>query len=504
MLPETGGILTMCNAVKTYCLIFFLFFVTWCYFFQGGSWGVNSRICLLQALLQQQTFSIDAYKEDSIDPEFSFVNTGDWSFKDGHYYSNKAPGLTFMALVPFGITKQVIKRIYPQNIEKQIFISTYVSTIFTTGLCSALLCLLIFYLLNNFFQLNIKQSIWLTLFYGFGTLGFSYSTTLYSHIPAAFFGFFSFVCILILKHTINPHSKKLGFLAGFSASTAVLIEPSTVFVLGFLFIYLASFAKGRSQLLMFCVGCVPPACLQFINNFACFGNPLASGYNYSNPAVMFSHNGKLFGFPNPINVLRILFLPDRGLFTSSPVLLMTIPGCLIFIKSKKWRAEALFCLAVTGSFLLFIISYYAWHHASTPGPRYLLPILPFMFLLSVFAIKKMPRLFSLLGLISIVINLAITLVGNEVDHDMANPLRDFVLKNILDGNVSVNRVPFSNFSAYPSIYKLNTLDCPPNFSSFNLGEFIFPHQITSILPLFIFWILWWVLWKKTILSKKNE
>ena len=86
-----------------YAMLFVLFFVSYGYFFQGGGWNQNSRICLTRALIDQRSFKIDCCKEDS--QEMEFVNTGDWAYRDGHYYSNKSPGLSFMAVPPFALTE---------------------------------------------------------------------------------------------------------------------------------------------------------------------------------------------------------------------------------------------------------------------------------------------------------------------------------------------------------------------------------------------------------------
>ena len=138
---------------KCYFCLFVLFFVTYGFFFQGGGWNQNVRICQIRAMIHQHTFIIDSYKEDSHNPPFEFVNTGDWSYKDGHYYSNKSPGLSFLAVVPFGVTEYFLKHLFPSDVERQVHLSAYISTLFITSLSSALLCLLLFsQVFSLFFQ----------------------------------------------------------------------------------------------------------------------------------------------------------------------------------------------------------------------------------------------------------------------------------------------------------------------------------------------------------------
>jgi hypothetical protein len=82
--------------------------------------------------------------------------------------------------------------------------------------------------------------------------------------------------------------------------------------------------------------------------------------------------------------------------------------------------------------------HHAWYGGTSVGPRYFVPAFPFAFILTAFAIKKFPRLFILLGCISIIINLSITLVGNEIPGDVKNPLIDAIGKNIAARKVSIN------------------------------------------------------------------
>jgi len=488
-----------------YISLFLLFFITYGYFFQGGGWNQNSRICLTRAILHQHTFVIDEYKEDSKNPYFEFVNTGDWSYYRGHYCTNKAPGLSFMAVVPFGIAEYLLGHVFPSDVEKQVHISAYVSTLCIIVLCSALLCLLLFFFCNHFMRLDEKNCLILTVFFGFGTLAFSYSTIFYAHMPAAFFSFLSFVLVMHIKHDDPQRKNLIALISGFSISTAVLLEPSTLIMLGCIGFYLISFKEGRRCLPFYLLGCIPPGVVQGIYNTVCFGGPLSSSYDFANEAVMFRGiDGKILGLPHPKNVIKILFLPNRGLFVSSPILLMALPGSVLFFKKRDWISEAIIFTSVSVLFLLFIISYYAWYHAATPGPRYLLPAFPFIFLLTVFVLDRFPKMFMAVGALSILINFIITLVGNEIPHDIENPLTDFILKNLLAGKVSVNPVPFSNFENYPTETLSDINKWTPNFNSFNLGEIIFPHSLASILPLICFWIIWGALFWRFFLKKEYK
>jgi hypothetical protein len=64
--------------------LFALVFVGYAYFYQAGGWNQNSRFDLTRAIVERGTLIIDRYEK----------NTGDESRRDGHYYTDKAPGVS--------------------------------------------------------------------------------------------------------------------------------------------------------------------------------------------------------------------------------------------------------------------------------------------------------------------------------------------------------------------------------------------------------------------------
>src|SRR5262249_62430349 len=67
-------------------------FVTFAWFYQAGGWNQNSRFDLVRAIVDEGTLRIDDYHR----------NTGDKARWNGHYYSDKAPGLALAAVPAVG------------------------------------------------------------------------------------------------------------------------------------------------------------------------------------------------------------------------------------------------------------------------------------------------------------------------------------------------------------------------------------------------------------------
>ena len=69
-------------------LIFLLLLLPYAYFNTGEGWNQGSRLAELHAIVNRGLVRIDAYHEV----------TGDKALVNGHYYSEKAPAVTLVAL----------------------------------------------------------------------------------------------------------------------------------------------------------------------------------------------------------------------------------------------------------------------------------------------------------------------------------------------------------------------------------------------------------------------
>jgi len=480
-----------------YSMLFALVFVSYAYFFQGGGWNQNSKICLIRSIIHHGSFTIDSCREDT--PEMIFANTGDYAFYNGHYYSNKSPGHAFLSVPFFAISEYVFNYFYPEDRELQIRLSAYISMVCTTVLCSTLLCMLLFRFFLVYFHMEVSKSLFLTLCFGFGTLAFSYSTAFYTHLLSAFFLFLAFTLLLNVRTGNAAHQKRSVLFAGASIGMGVLGEPSVIFACAILFLYMLACRQLRPLIPYFILGGMPFAVIQISYNMACFGGPLSYSYQFANEIVMVKVNGRTFGIPSLETILNLLVLPYRGLFVSSPILFMAIPGFFIGIRSKEFTLEVIVATMIVLVFFAFLSSFYGWDGGSTVGPRDILAMFPFLFLVASFSFRMFPKTFTAIGIISIIINLCITVVGNDIPSTIRNPLIDVIFRNIMRGNVSICPFPFSHLdhytAMYPSVFDFRNVEkWKPNFNSFNLGELLFPNNLLSILPLICFWCLWGYIW----------
>ena len=122
---------------NTAILLGLVIFFSFIYFYEGGGWNQNSRFDLLRAIVERHTLRIDAYHE----------NTQDKAHFRGHYYSDKAPGLVFLA-VPFALIARPALRIVgvdPESPRGEVALS-YIASAGAVALPTALAGVCLFFL----------------------------------------------------------------------------------------------------------------------------------------------------------------------------------------------------------------------------------------------------------------------------------------------------------------------------------------------------------------------
>jgi hypothetical protein len=321
------------------------------------------RVYLVKAIADDHTFMIDNGVR-------RWGPTADVSPSGGHWYSNKAPGSSLLA-VP------VYKAVSWIGGEPSLAETLWWSRV-VTGVIPALLFL---WLLWGFLE-RFTPDPWVrrlvVIAYALGSMAMTYSILYYSHQLAA-------ICIAsawIFLVDIVDGKRRMRWMAavGFLAGASPLVDYQAAFAGVPLAVYMVvklprrDFARAIG--IAAAAAAIPIAFLLWYHT-VCFGGPLRTGYDASQTFAHFHQQGFL-----GISELKwerfygSLFKADNGLLVLSPWLLLAIPGGVALWRRGE-RATTITCAAIAVIFILFISSIAFWRGGWGVGPRYITALLPF-------------------------------------------------------------------------------------------------------------------------------
>jgi hypothetical protein len=394
---------------------------------QGVGWNQNAHYALVRALADG-TAAIDPYRDE----------TGDVSWVDGHYYAAKAPGLAF-ATVPVYVLldalglKDAMARA-PGAANEQV------GMLWALGLVGCVLpALAIAWLVHRAGErASPGTGLIAAVSVGLGTLLLPFATLFFSHVLAAALAFGAFVLLWLRPHL----ALVAGVLAGLSVTAdyplALAALAVGVYALTRGLPSAAAYAAGAA------VGIVPLLAYQWW----AFGSPFQLAYEdavlvggVSGHDVLGANASGFFGvsMPSFATAIELLFAPI-GLLRLSPVLAAGVVG-IVLLYRRGYRAEAVLVAAVALGYLVYNSGYYQPFGGFVPGPRFLVPMLPFLGVPLALAFQRLPLTTAALALVSIVLIAAVTATGPLLAFD--NRWHERLLDGWFGGRGWLTVVPFA-------------------------------------------------------------
>jgi hypothetical protein len=410
---------------------------------QASGWAQTSNYSLVRAM-RAGTAKIDRYHWE----------TKDEAWYRGHYYSVKAPVLPALTLPVYAVVKAaggdrwaydvaIAARSHsswrwrptatPQALYGQNRLRTYrvrgrieqsTAIIWILGLFADVLPALGLMLLVRWAAERIEPGYGTAtaLTVGLATMILPFSTLYFSHVLAALLGFAAFA--LLMKERDGPGRPLLLGLAGALAGLAFATEYPLAFAGAVLGFYAISRGDRIRRGLVYAAGCVAGALPLFAYNLAAFGSVTHFSYagavktqGVSGHDVLGSNDSGFFGIgvPSPKVALELLF-SSKGLVTLTPVVALGVLGVVLLYRRGK-RAEALTIAGVAAVYLVYNSGYWLPFGGGTPGPRFLVPLLPFLVLPIALVWRRFPALtFGLAvpsALFMFTATLTFPLIGND-------------------------------------------------------------------------------------------
>jgi len=477
--------------------------VVWAYvyFCQGGGWNQNARWDLVRALVEQQTFRINAYAGNTYDIAVVFDPTLqdpkavydeyrlflDRGWLDQFHlpiYANKPPGLSWAA-VPVYVPLYAVERLL--GIDPASFwaanVNVHVMTAFVVALPSALLGVWMLIMLRRTTSMPHAWCVWIALCGSLGTLLWPYATGLYSHSVVAALLFRAWMAVE--TPSAADQTPRRALLIGLLLGAAVAVEYSAAPVVVLLAVRALICWTKRPLLLGWgLLGLAPWAMTLGLYHTCLFGNPWTTSYRFQRPHLYAGLPTDLFHVPDPRVWWALLVLPHRGLLVTSPILVLGIVGSVVGLTKRNWLPLAVFLY-----YLLLISCWAEWKGGSALGPRYLVPAVPFL-VVATGAVWCRASKWSavVLGAASIAIMLIGTSVRVEVPDRQEMPPIVYVLNRFFTrNNVSTNPQHVTEISARPRPDQ--PAHWPRRFASYNLGELMGLHGRASLIPLLAGWLI---------------
>lgn len=231
---------------------------------------------------------------------------------------------------------------------------------------------------------------------GLGTVLMTFASEFFSHAIAAALAFGAFG-LLVRERDGEPRTPQVA-LAGLLAGLAICFEYPVGLVGVVLFFYALSRDGPRIGRALAYGGAALAGVLPvFAFNQWAFGSPFTFAYGdavavqgLTGHAQLGLNDDGIFGIgvPDPAAAVDLL-LGGRGVLTLTPVLAMALAGAWMLRRSRH-RAEANVVLAVAAVFFAYNAGYWLPLGGGSPGPRFLVPALPFVALGLAEAYRRLP------------------------------------------------------------------------------------------------------------------
>jgi arylsulfatase A-like enzyme len=359
--PENGMTLEMNRNATLSLLIFFLSLLAFCANTRSISSGDTYPATYLPfSILNEGNLDLD---------EFEFLHNA-WSrrayptlegipyylrYSDGHYYSAYTVGPAILALPVYLIP--VLAGLEPDS-EITPMLAKYAASLMVA-----------FSILFLFWALRLlipwKYAFGFALISALCTNSLSISSqALWQHGPSQFF-----LALMLYALVRSQKDSKWISLAGFALGCAFVMRTTNIMLAPPLLYYL--FSRHRQRMLVAVAAFLPPVLLMFLYYWLAFGAF----------SPVFSHLklGTLAGFKQvPIyeGLAGILFLPARGLFVFSPILIFSVVGAVIGIRNKCALTTA---VAISCSLIVLITGkWFMWWGGHCYGPRLLADLSPLL------------------------------------------------------------------------------------------------------------------------------
>lgn len=331
----------------------------------------ETMLAVAESLLASGSFALE--------PDF-LMNYGATS-ADGQRYSRYGPGQS-IAILPFLAIGQLISLTGPP-FATGLIVRLFV--LLLPALITATTALILFAWAREL-SYSPRVALLVGLLYGLTSLAWPYSRTLFAEPTAT-------LLLTLCAYSLRREQPRWWLAAGAAAALAITVKVQVLLALPVLAGYaLLVCWRGNvrrslpplSRRVGFgLLGVAAPLGLLLLYNIQVLGQAFTTGYGSFNPT------GEL-GTDWRTGLYGLTLSPGKGLLTFSPTILLGLLG-LGFRPRQQWR-ESLLALTMLAVHLAFYSRLNYWHGDGSWGPRYLVFVLPFLYLPAAGLLASMRKL----------------------------------------------------------------------------------------------------------------
>jgi hypothetical protein len=328
-------------------------------FAYGEGWPDVSRLALTQSVAYDGSLRIDRFARQ----------TEDRADFGGHSYSDKAPGISFLAL-PSLEAARALGAVGPLERRLGVWLDRWLLwtlRILTGGVAYAAAVVLVAVAAR---RIAPETAPVVAVTFALATMALPMAATVFSHVAAGSLAFGAFLLCW-------RGGRRAWLGAGAAAGAAFAFEYQAAIAAAIVFLYLVARTRSARAAALYVAGAAPFVAALAVYNAEAFGSPLHFSYRYESATFQQQHTG-FFGLSVPsLHSLAHTLFGKRGLFVVSPVLLLAVVG-LVLLWRRGLRVEAAAAGAVVVAFVVLAAGYFDPYGGLSPGPRYFGPALLFL------------------------------------------------------------------------------------------------------------------------------
>lgn len=283
--------------------------------------------------------------------------------------------------------------------------------------------------------LGERQALALSLLYAFGTPVLFRSAYLNQNLAIGIVAIGAFLLLWNPGGRLQLSETRRTVLAGLLAGFGFLCDYSGALALGILGLYALARARDTHDWggviragALYTAGALPMILILWFYQWQSFGNPILPPQHWM-PAVIYSDQGyQGVTGPNFALFLQLLFHPSFGLVVSAPLLVLALGAPFLVRGGRSFvpGRELLVCFAITVAYIVFFSAIAYTRLQWSTGIRYLMPVIPFLFLAAAAVLVRIPRAIAYpVVVLAVTVSWSMAMVRNQYGVHQ-NVIRVFV------------------------------------------------------------------------------